>query len=98
MLPIVGEGEPTDLLVVKLDTAKLENWLPWTEDTALKPVHGIQFSELGTATDHHIFILNDRGEAGGGGGQKKKQPLPPKPNNAPTHPFTKWEKRISIFP
>lgn len=75
MLTLIKEknqkNTPPDLLVVKLETAKLENWLPWTEDTELKPVHGIQFSELGTAMDHHIFILKDRGK------NKTKEPCPP---------------------
>lgn len=45
-----------DLVVVKFDAAKLENWIPWTEGMELKPVHGIQFSELGTAKIRHIFF------------------------------------------
>lgn len=46
----------TDLVVVKFDAAKLENWIPWTERMELEPVHGIQFSELGTAKIRHIFF------------------------------------------
>lgn len=50
------QKEPRTDLVVKFDAAKLENWIPWTERMELEPVHGIQFSELGTAKIRHIFF------------------------------------------